>query len=269
MRSARRSLFRLSGSLQRAIIGSVRGRLPVPAWFKPEIRGTVEGLPAGVFGFIMGVMIKAVAFDLDGTLTRPFLDFEAIREEIGVSEEGRSLLEQIAEMPAAERERALSILGRHEAAAVEEAELNRGVLELFAHLERHGVRRAVVTRNTEQSARAVLRKFGLSVHLLISRQSGLPLKPDPAPLSALLEQWRLRPFELLMVGDYRYDLESGKAAGVRTCLVTNGGEPRWPELADHVVNFPGELIAVLAELGVGRGPEERTAGPSPPNLEKG
>ena len=42
--------------------------------------------------------IKAVIFDLDGTITEPFLDFDAIRREIGLSPEAGTLLEAMEKM---------------------------------------------------------------------------------------------------------------------------------------------------------------------------
>ena len=193
-------------------------------------------------------MIKAVVFDLDGTLTRPFLSFSQIRQEIGVSEGKLSLLEQITLMPEAEKRRALEILNRHERAAVENAELNPGAAELMDFLRGRGIRSAVVTRNSDQSTFQVLAKLGLTVQRVITRDSGLPLKPDPAPLIHLAREWGLNPDEILMVGDYRYDLEAGRAAGTLTCLVTNGRELDYRDRADVCVNTPGELIRVFETM---------------------
>ena len=40
--------------------------------------------------------IKAVIFDLDGTITEPFLDFDAIRRQIDIPPEAGTLLEAMA-----------------------------------------------------------------------------------------------------------------------------------------------------------------------------
>jgi len=39
--------------------------------------------------------IKAVIFDLDGTITQPYFDFDAIREEIGLPRDSGPILEII------------------------------------------------------------------------------------------------------------------------------------------------------------------------------
>ena len=39
--------------------------------------------------------IRAVIFDLDGTITQPFFDFDAIREEMGLNKDSGPVLEQM------------------------------------------------------------------------------------------------------------------------------------------------------------------------------
>ena len=47
-------------------------------------------------------------------------------------------------------------------------------------------------------------------------------KPDPEGLNHLLDQYRLSPNEVVMVGDSAVDIETGKNANVHTCAVTYG-----------------------------------------------
>ena len=42
--------------------------------------------------------IRAVVFDLDGTITEPYFDFDAIREEIGLEKNGEPILEAMEKM---------------------------------------------------------------------------------------------------------------------------------------------------------------------------
>jgi phosphoglycolate phosphatase-like HAD superfamily hydrolase len=48
----------------------------------------------------------------------------------------------------------------------------------------------------------------------------------------LAERWQVAPNQLVMVGDYRFDLECARAAGACSVLVNLAQNP-WPELADH------------------------------------
>ncbi len=193
-------------------------------------------------------MLKAVAFDLDGTITRPFLNFARIRTEVGASFGRQSLLDQIEAMPEAERRKALAVLERHEKEASINAELNRGVKDMLDKVRELGLHNAVITRNSDESTFRVIELLGIEFERVITRDSGMPIKPDPAPLLSLLEEWKISPAEALMVGDFLYDVECGKAAGVHTCFVTNGREGVKSGGADYVVAFPDEVTAIIEKL---------------------
>jgi len=191
-------------------------------------------------------MLQAVCFDLDGTITRPVLDFTLMRSEIGSLTGPGTMLDQIERLPEAERDRALAVLYRHEREAARRAQLNDGVLELLEFIRRRRLRTAIVTRNSAATTAATLKNIGVRFDAVVTRDSGLPLKPDPAPLLHLCSEWDLDPSSALMVGDYKYDIEAGRAAGTLTCLVTNGLD-RERGGADWVVRTPGEVIAVIEE----------------------
>ena len=55
--------------------------------------------------------------------------------------------------------------------------------------------------------------------------------------------WQLSPAQSVMVGDFHFDLQTGRAAGSNTCLVHP--QNQWPELADwHAVDCRN-LLALL------------------------
>jgi HAD superfamily hydrolase (TIGR01549 family) len=193
-------------------------------------------------------MIKAVVFDLDGTITRPFLDFKEMRAEMGVDQGRQSLLDLIAAMPEPRRSEANAVLTRHERMASENAEFNRGARDLLDHVAGRSLRSGILTRNSEQSTRRVIARLSIRVDGVITRDTGLPVKPDPAGILRLAEQWRIDSGEVLMVGDYLYDVEAGQRAGSLTCLVTNGQEPGYECRPDFRVEFPDEVIAIVEDL---------------------
>src|SRR5690606_28954971 len=82
---------------------------------------------------------RAVLFDMDGTLTEPLLDFDAIRAELEIAP-GAPILEAIAAMPAARRASAMAILHRHEDDAAQRATLNPGCHDLLDWLRRQSIR---------------------------------------------------------------------------------------------------------------------------------
>lgn len=182
-------------------------------------------------------------FDLDGTLTRPFLDFARIRADVGLPE---PLLESMLALPdGPDRRRAFEILERYETEAAEHSELNDGARELLAFLgARHPL--GLVTRNSRRSTLRTLEKHGLAFTGVMTRDDG-PTKPNPEPLLALCERFQVPPSEAVMVGDFRLDVQAGRAAGTRTVLLTNGRDASWlaDVRPDHVIHRLEELPPLL------------------------
>lgn len=184
--------------------------------------------------------ILGVIFDLDGTLVDSQLDFEAMRQEMGLPIKA-PLLETIATLPAAEADRCWAILERHEQTGAQRATAMPGVHWLLAELERMQLRIAVVTRNGRRFAVQTLDRLGLPYEVLVTRDDAPP-KPKPDALLKVLKAWQLPPPRVAMIGDYRFDLEAGCAAGTRTVLYAANRDAedlrKWGHLADlHVESF--------------------------------
>ena len=210
--------------------------------------------PASIFllakrpriGYAEWAMIRGVIFDLDGTITRPVLDFAAIRQEIGFPLGPPHLLARIETLSGPEQERAWAILRRHEERACAEAELNEGGEALFAFLTQEQIPRGVVTRNHSSTARRALHKLGLHCEPIIARDSGLPVKPAAEPILFICRHWGLKPGEVLMAGDYQDDVFAGRAAGALTVYLENG-RPAPAELpADFRISRLDEIIGIIA-----------------------
>jgi HAD superfamily hydrolase (TIGR01549 family) len=178
--------------------------------------------------------IRGVVFDLDGTLVTQELDFEAIRREIGVAP-GTPLLEALAALSPEERALAEDVIDRHERAAAGRAVIHAGVSEFLDQLHVRGVRRAVLTRNSRASALMVLARCGLNFDPVLARED-CPPKPSPEGIWQICAAWALPPADVLMIGDYLFDVEAGRQAGTRTALVTHGRDWHFAHLAD--LTFP-------------------------------
>ena len=178
--------------------------------------------------------IRGVVFDLDGTLVSQEIDFEAIRRELGLPPR-TPLLEALDQLPVDERPRAMDVLARHEELAAATAKLHDGVAEFVTWLEGKAVRRAVLSRNSRRSVSAVLARVRLEFDPIVSRDDA-PYKPSPHGLWQICKAWQVAPSEVLMIGDYIFDIQAGRSAGTRTALVTHGKQWPFVELAD--VTFP-------------------------------
>lgn len=190
--------------------------------------------------------VRGVVFDMDGTLTESCLDFARIRAEADVPD-GRPILEYLETAPEAVRGRVEEVLLRHERRAALDCSLHEGAREVTEELARRGIRTALLTRNSAESVRTVLGRFGLSFDCWLSREHAEP-KPSPRPVLAIAERLALEPSELLMVGDYLFDVQSGLAAGAWTAFVRRPGGLDPPEEADVVIDNLLELLDLIPEV---------------------
>jgi len=186
-------------------------------------------------------------FDLDGTLTVAIHDFASIRRALGVPQ-GDDILGHLDALPAAQ-----ALVLREQLAAIEEELAERtepahGALGLVSELFGRGVRLGVLTRNTRANALRTLGRIGLAGFFaqcdVLGRDEALA-KPDPDGLLQLARSWATSPRSLVMVGDYGFDLQTGRAAGAATIHVDPSRSFRWPELTDIAVGSLAELALAL------------------------
>lgn len=155
---------------------------------------------------------RAILFDMDGTLTRPMLDFDAIRAEIDIR---GPILEALRGMNEIDLERANKILDRHEREAAEASELNDGCRELLGAVEALGLPTAIITRNSRASVDIVLARHALTFGVLICRDAAPP-KPDPRAIFVACDALGVTAADCWMIGDGSHDIEAGNAAGATT-----------------------------------------------------
>ncbi len=171
--------------------------------------------------------IRHWVFDMDGTLTRAVHDFPAIRRALDIPEQDDILL-HLAALPEAEAAAKHAWLLEHERALAERARPAPGALELVRELQRRGVRLGILTRNGHQLALITLEAIGLGgcfpTEHILGRGEARP-KPDPDGLLRIARRWNVTPAELVMVGDYRFDLDCGRARVSRTVAGQPAGKP--------------------------------------------
>ncbi len=154
---------------------------------------------------------RGVIFDLDGTLVDSALDFDQMRREMGFSP-GTPVLEGIAALDAEDAARCWAILEEHERAGCQRATCMPGAAELLAELAAQGFHRGLLTRNSRRFTKELIERLGLTFDAVMTRDDAPP-KPDPAAIWRICERWAIEPPLAAMVGDYRFDLEAGRAAG--------------------------------------------------------
>jgi len=190
--------------------------------------------------------IKAVIFDLDGTITLPWFDFDAIREEIGLPRDSGPILESMEKMTAEQLENAERILNYHEQKAMEESSLNVGAEQTLSSLRKAGISIGILTRNKKDNAFAIAKKHNLKFDAVVGREDG-PVKPDAFGVLELCRQFGVEPAETLLVGDYLFDLLCAKAAGAVPVLLANHHQAaEFAEHADFCIEKINEVLDIIA-----------------------
>lgn len=189
--------------------------------------------------------IKAVIFDLDGTITKPYFDFDAIRLEMGLDKDAGPVLEAMERMTPSERLRTQRILHYHEQKALEESQLNETAKETLIRLHEMGIPIGILTRNTKDNAYAIARMHGLLFDAVVGREDG-PVKPDGFGVIYLCKHFGVKPQETLLVGDYLFDLQCAKSAGAIAILLTNHKKAdEFEKYADYRIEKISGVIDII------------------------
>ena len=186
-------------------------------------------------------------FDMDGTLTLAVHDFPAIKRALDIPQED-DILGHLAALPADVAAAKHAWLLEHERALAVASKPATGAVELVRELAGRGYRLGILTRNARELAHVTLDAIGIAdcfaVDDVLGRDEAAP-KPDPGGLLKLARAWNVQPSEMVMVGDYQFDLACGRAAGAQTVLV-NMPENPWPELTDWHAE---DCVALRAMIG--------------------
>ncbi|MEN5029636.1 N-acetylmuramic acid 6-phosphate phosphatase MupP [Pseudomonas sp. Ps21-P2] len=214
--------------------------------------------------------LRAVLFDMDGTLLDtapdfiaicqamlaergfPRVDDKLIRDEIsgGARAMVSAAFAMSPEAPEFEALR-LEFLARYQTDCAVHSKLFDGMTELLADIEKAKLIWGVVTNKPVRFAQPIMEQLGLSERsaVLICPDHVTKSKPDPEPLLLACKMLDLDPASVLFVGDDLRDIESGRDAGTKTAAVRygyihpNDNPDHWG--ADVVVNHPLELRRVL------------------------
>ncbi|CAR24411.1 putative haloacid dehalogenase-like hydrolase [Lachancea thermotolerans CBS 6340] len=200
------------------------------------------------------IAVKAIVFDMDGTLSipQPWM-FGAMREAIGLTDPKMDILTFVDQLPSKQlKDDANEQLKAVEARAMAEMQPQPGLLPLLEYLTAHEISTSICTRNLIKPVRHLIASFVPDEHQRFAHiltRDFRPTKPDPAPLLHISEQLGIAPENMVMVGDSYDDVECGAAAGAGTILVrsaTNGGllESR-ADLIDASVHDLSEIIELL------------------------
>ncbi|KAM7485340.1 hypothetical protein LguiA_001349 [Lonicera macranthoides] len=201
--------------------------------------------------------LRGVVFDMDGTLTVPVIDFQAMYKAVlgedryfsikSKSPSGIDILHHIESWSPDKQQKAYEIIADFERVGLDHLQIMPGASELCGFLNSRNIRRGLITRNVKEAVDLFHQRFGMTFFPALSREFR-PYKPDPAPLLHICTTWEVQPNEVMMVGDsLKDDVACGKRAGAFTCLLDESGRYDAPEYAAIELK-PDYKVSSLAQV---------------------
>ncbi|MBF7688822.1 HAD family hydrolase [Acinetobacter rathckeae] len=191
--------------------------------------------------------MKAVLFDLDGTLidtaadfiriiqamcnaeNKPVIDAQAIRAQ--VSEGARAML-QLAYPDISPQDEKFTyyrqqFLNEYENNIAVESCLFDGMPELLAMLEEKNIPWGIVTNKPRYLSERLLQALKLDQRcaVLVCPEDVKQTKPDPEPMFLAAKQIQIDAKDIIYVGDHPRDIDAGRAANMYTILAAYGYLP--------------------------------------------
>jgi len=215
--------------------------------------------------------LKAVLFDLDGTLLDTAPDFQTAlnlllaeenkqplsQEEVKVmvSHGSADLIANAFHMEATHpdfeplRARLLTFYLQH---LSENTRYFQGLDASLSYIEQQGLAYGIVTNKPSLYADKIIADLNIEVDCLICPDHVAKPKPDPEALLLACQQLGCEPEEAIFVGDHDRDVIAGKAANMPTVAAAWGyiplGESVEDWKADYLVQAPEDLLPLLVEL---------------------
>lgn len=223
---------------------------------------------AAPFYYSIRMPIELIIFDLDGTLVDSSRDIAnavnhaiapygarplTVAETIGLIGEGITrLIEKVIarEQLDADRDTLISrFLEYYAEHLVDETTVYPGVRETLEQLA--GCRKAVISNKREALSVKILEKLALAKYLdmIVGSDTTEERKPSPLPVRYVVEKFDIKSRDAVIVGDSNYDIEAGKAAGIRTVSVTYGYKTLdFLRGSDFIIESMFELPGILERM---------------------
>lgn len=218
-------------------------------------------------------MIKAVLFDLDGTLVNTIEDLadtvnfaltqmgfpthETEKYNYFVGDGFSNLIERA--LPEDKRSESIHseclklAKAHYELHYLDKSHPYDGITELLHTLKEKGYKIAVISNKYHKMTSAVVKKlFRDDLFTSVYGQTeGYPVKPDPTLTLKVMSQLGVEPQETVMVGDSGMDMAlsvNAKCIGIGVLWGFRTEEELRKNGADYIVSEPTEILSVLEEI---------------------
>lgn len=216
------------------------------------------------------MVVKAVIFDLDGTLASFNMDYRTVRAEVrsflmrhgfpaSILTVNESIFEMLKKVEIFMknngrskeefmnvRSKALAVADKYEFEAAKTTSLLPGVLETLKALKEMDLKMGLCTVNSQKSTDYILKRFGIAEFFdaVTPRDKVKYVKPNSEHMEATLKSLGVKPEETVVAGDSHIDMKCAKelkaiAVGLPTGVSTS------KQLIDSGANY---LVTALIDL---------------------
>ena len=217
-------------------------------------------------------MLKAVLFDLDGTLVNSLADLadstNFALKELGFppheTEEYKYLvgdgIPKLIERALPEGEKTEGncnkclelFMERYREHYFDKTDSYDGIKELLRNLKKQGLKIAVISNKAQEMAQKVVDKvFGDIFDAVAGKREGYKTKPDPTLTLEVIKELGVTPESCVLIGDSGMDMAAavnGKVTGIgvlwgfrtETELRQNG--------ADYIADTPAQILNIIEEI---------------------
>lgn len=185
-------------------------------------------------------MIRGIVFDFDGTIVDSMkMVFDALNDALkkkGLPTIELELLGRMAGLPVSEIINAKTYVSESTAKEIEKDVFEAYVkfcktsCQLLPHVEKtlkdlksRKMKLGLLTTTPRKPLEAVANKFSLENYFdIMLAKEDVKNKPNPDGIQKIITKFEILKDECLYVGDSPIDVQTGKAAGVKTIAVTTG-----------------------------------------------
>ncbi len=222
-----------------------------------------------IFLFEVINMVKAVLFDLDGTLINSLDDLadsvnrtlaafgypthETEKYRYFIGNGMRKLIERALGSTDSEQvSRVLEqFMGYYRLHSLDKTCPYEGISELLAALERRGIVSVIITNKAQAAAEKIAGHFFGDKIRVYGQREGVPTKPDPALVLLAMSELSLKAEECIFVGDSGMDMAVGINAGVAPIGVSWGFRTK-AELLENgaklIADTPRQLWEIVEKM---------------------
>lgn len=209
-------------------------------------------------------MIKAVLFDLDGTLIfaekaiikgiqKCFMMYNLNPPEEDVVQKtiGLSMVESFSVLQFPDPEEGANIYREFFLEQPGDIIINPESYDLLDSLVKRNIQIGIVTNRRLVKRLINQLAFPVSFDIVIDLSLGIQPKPSPEGILYALTQLRVSPQEVIFVGDTHYDIIAGKSAGVGVVGYTqgmHGGEILKEFHPDWMIDSLNEIVFILDQV---------------------